>query len=195
MGLTGRADDHNPVVSETDKEIHKHIQEAAIQCRATHTHVNLLIGWPFNGKIQYLRPWSIGSPIGKYRIWSISWEMMQTLRREWGMAILQEQKYLMLYQRALYHCHTLVGDLEEVFQFVVPTAHWVAAINGCHWDAGHLVSSKGCTYCRTSSGGPSWPHRCRKWSATVNDASNMKTLVPKHQCSPSLPLLLCSYYK
>ena len=42
-----------------------------------------LIGWLLNGKIQYLRPQSIRSPIGKYRIRSIFWEMTQTLRREW----------------------------------------------------------------------------------------------------------------
>ena len=41
MGLTGRADAYYPVVAETDKEIHKQVQEAAILARATHTHVNL----------------------------------------------------------------------------------------------------------------------------------------------------------
>ena len=30
---------------------------------------------------------------------------------------------LVLYQGALYHHHTLAGELEEVLQFVVPTAH------------------------------------------------------------------------
>ena len=38
----------------------------------------------------------------------------------------------MLYQGALYHHHTPAGKLEEVLQFVVPKAHWVAAMNGCH---------------------------------------------------------------
>ena len=52
------------------------------------------------------------------------------------------------------------------------------------------VSSKLYTYYRTSFGGPAWPHRCRKWLATVNNASNKKALKPKHQCNPSLPLLL-----
>ena len=43
----------------------------------------------------------------------------------------------MFYQGTLYHCHTLASELEEVVLFVVPTAHPVAAMNGCHWDAGH----------------------------------------------------------
>ena len=38
-------------------------------------------------------------------------------------AILQEQKKLMLYQRALHHCHTLAGELGEVLWFVFPNAH------------------------------------------------------------------------
>ena len=41
MGSTGRADAHNPVVEENDEEIHKQVQEAAIQVRATHMCVHL----------------------------------------------------------------------------------------------------------------------------------------------------------
>ena len=51
------------------------------------------------------------------------------------------------------------------------------------------ISSECCTYYKTSSGGPGWPHRCRRWLATANNASNMEALMPKHQCNPSLPLL------
>ena len=43
VGLTGRADAHDPVVAETDKEIHRQVQEAVVQARAAHTHVNLHI--------------------------------------------------------------------------------------------------------------------------------------------------------
>ena len=43
----------------------------------------------------------------------------------------------MLYQGALYHHHTPAHKLEEVLWFVVPMAHQVAAMNGCHQDAGH----------------------------------------------------------
>ena len=152
-----------------------------------------LIGWPLIGRIQYLRLWSIGFPIRKYRTWSISAEMMQTLRRQ--MATLQEWKKLMLYQGALYHCHTPAGKLGEVMQFVVPMAHLVAAMNGCHRDAGHqgqqqiLLPTTG-----PGSGGQAWPCRCRRQLASVNNASNMRALMPKHQCSPSLPLLLWSCY-
>ena len=49
-----------------------------------------------------------------------------------GKTVLREQKKLMLYQGVLYLCHTPADELEEVLQFVVPKADWVAAMNGCH---------------------------------------------------------------
>ena len=41
VGSMGRVDAHDPVVAETDDVIHKKVQEAVIQARALHMHVNL----------------------------------------------------------------------------------------------------------------------------------------------------------
>ena len=54
------------------------------------------------------------------------------------------------------------------------------------------VSSKLCTWYMTSSDCPECLCRCKRWSATVSDASSMKALLPKPQCNPSLLLLLWS---
>ena len=94
-----------------------------------------LIGWPLNRKIQYLRLQSSGFPTGKYRIWSICLETPYTWRRE--RLSFESRKIWCSTKRALYHHHTLAGKLKEVLWFVVPMAHWVAAMNGCHQDAGH----------------------------------------------------------
>ena len=56
---------------------------------------------------------------------------------EEGMTILRERKKFTLHQGALYHHHTLARELEEALWFVVPMAHRVAAMNGCHRDVGH----------------------------------------------------------
>ena len=113
---------------ETDEEIHKQVQEAAIQARPVHIHMNLhMTDWvAAQWKIQYLRPWSIGSQLE-------STESEASLGRwhantEEGMPILWEQKKLMLYQGALYHHHTLAGKLEEVLQFIVP----MSSLSGCY---------------------------------------------------------------
>ena len=40
-------------------------------------------------------------------------------------------------QGTLYLHSTSKGEDEDLLLFVVPRAHWVATLNGCHWDAGH----------------------------------------------------------
>ena len=53
VGWTGRADAHIPLVAETNEEIHKQVQEAAIKARAA-IYVwicMLVIGWPLKGRI------------------------------------------------------------------------------------------------------------------------------------------------
>ena len=134
---TGRVDAYDPVVAETDIEIHKQVWEAAILARASHTHVNLHVtDW-------VATQWE--DPVLKATVNWIPNQKAQDLKHllgddmntEEGMAILQEQKKLMLYQGTLYHPITPASKLEEVMWLVVPMAHWVAAMNRCHWYAGH----------------------------------------------------------
>ena len=162
MGMTERVDAHDSPMAKADEEIHMPVWETAILARATQAHVNL-----------HVTEWVTTQqedPILKTAIEWISNQKVQDLKHllgddantEEGKTILQEQKKLMLYQGALYHHHIPTGKLEEVLQFVVTMAHQVAAMNGCHQDAGHQVSSKLCTYYMTGSGGPEWPCRCRR---------------------------------
>ena len=43
----------------------------------------------------------------------------------------------MVLQDALYLHSMSKGENEDLLVFVVPKAHWTAALNGCHQDAGH----------------------------------------------------------
>ena len=136
MESSGTADAHDPVVVETNKDVHRQVQEAVAQGRAAHRCVKLhvtnwvaaqwedpvlkaMINWISNRKVQNLK-----HPLG------------DDVNAEEGVAILQEWKKLMLYQGALYDHHTLAGKLRELLQFVVPT-HGVAAMNRYHQNAGH----------------------------------------------------------
>ena len=56
---------------------------------------------------------------------------------EEGMAIVRERKKFTLHQGALYQHHTLARELEEALWFVVPAAHRMVAMKGCHRDTGH----------------------------------------------------------
>ena len=43
----------------------------------------------------------------------------------------------MIHQKAFYLCSIPKGENEDLLLFMVQRVHRVAALNGCHWDAGH----------------------------------------------------------
>ena len=49
-----------------------------------------------------------------------------------GKLILQNQQNFMIHQEALYLCSMPKGETEDLLLFVVPKAHHVATLNGCH---------------------------------------------------------------
>ena len=99
------------------------------------------------------------------------------------MAILWEWKNLMFFQGTLYHHHTLAGELEEDMQFVVSKAHQIAAMNWCHREDGHQGQQQILYLLQDWFWCPAWLCRCRKWLATVNNASHMKAPMPKHDAA------------
>ena len=116
----------------------KQVQETSIPARATQTHVNL-----------HVTDWVItqqDDPILKTMIkWISYWKVQDLKHLLWdstntvkGKTIFWEWKNQMLYQGALYYCHTPTSKLEDVLWFVVPMAHQVAAMNGCHQDAARI---------------------------------------------------------
>ena len=54
-----------------------------------------------------------------------------------GQLILQNQQNFMIHQGALYLHSMPKGKTEGLLHFVVPRAHQVTTMNGCHRDAGH----------------------------------------------------------
>ena len=152
-----------------------------------------LIGWPPNRKIQFLRPqfeW-----ISNQKVQDLKHLLGDDMNTEEGKGILQDWKKLMLYQGApLPSPHTgwQVGR-----SFVVHSPH--GSLSDCHeWMSPRCWTPRSTANSVPTIGlvssGPVWPCRCRKQLAAANSASNTKALKPKHQCTPSLPLLLWSCY-
>ena len=54
-----------------------------------------------------------------------------------GQLVWRNCQNFMIHQKTLYLCTTPKGESEDLMLFVVPRAHWVAALNGCHMNAGH----------------------------------------------------------
>ena len=54
-----------------------------------------------------------------------------------GQLIWRNCQNFMIHQKALYLCSMPKGENERLLLFIVPRAHRVATLNGCHQDAGH----------------------------------------------------------
>ena len=151
-------------MAKADEEKHKPVQGTAI------------LAWAANVDL-HVTDWVTTQqedPILKTAIEWISSQKVQDLKHlldnninaEEGKTILWELKKLTLYQGALYHCHTPAGELEEVLWFMVPKAHWVAAMNGCHKDAEHQAQQW--TLCLLHDQFP-WPGMATQMQKAINN--------------------------
>ena len=165
-------------VAEADEEIHKQVWKTAVLAKAPkHMWTYMwLTGWPPNRKIQYLRPWSSKSLTRKDRIWNTCWEMRLILRRE-KLSFESRRSWYSTKESSTLATYQLVNwekfcDLWSLWFIELPPWMNVTKMLDTR------VNRKLCTYCMTGSGGLEWLHRCRRWSATVSNASNMKALIP-----------------
>ena len=137
IGTAGRAVAHDLMVAEADERIQQQVEETAVQGCATHMHVNLhVMDWVAaqqeDPTLKIVMEW-----ISSHKGQDLKHLQGDHAMMEEGMAILRKRKKFTLHQGALYHYHTPTGELEEAIQFVVPIAHRVVTMNGCHRDAGH----------------------------------------------------------
>ena len=63
--------------------------------------------------------------------------LLEHTSSEEGWLILWNQQNFMIHQGALYLCSMPKGETKDLLLFAVPKAQCVAALNGCHRDAGH----------------------------------------------------------
>ena len=136
-GSIRRAEAHYPVVVATDEEIHKQIWETAAQARVTLTDVNLHVMDQVASQWKDCILRTVIHWIPNREAQDLKHHLGDDTNTVEGVDVIQEERKLTLYQGTLYHCHTLAGKLEEVMWLVIPMAHHVAAMNGCHRDATH----------------------------------------------------------
>ena len=56
---------------------------------------------------------------------------------EEGQMVWRNHQNFMTLQNTLCLCSRPKGENEDLLLFMVPKAHWIATLNGCHWDTGH----------------------------------------------------------
>ena len=136
MGSAGRADAHDPVVAKQMKRYigrSRKLPSKLEPCMCVNLHMTDWVAAQWEDSVlKATIEW-----IPNLKVQNMNHLLGDDVNTEQGMAILREWRKLMLYQGALYYCHTPTGKLEEVLWFVVSMGHQVAAMKGCHSDAGH----------------------------------------------------------
>ena len=132
LGMAHRAEGFDPTVLEGDhnKEREVHVTAGWVQAKMHVTNwaaaqredpvLNAMLNWLETQKKTNLR-----TLLGEHAF------------SEEGQVVWQNCQNFMTLQNALYLCSTPKGENEDLLHFVVLRAHWVAPLNGCHWDARH----------------------------------------------------------
>ena len=132
LGASQRGEGEGPAVIEGDQEKEKEVQVDAGQV-LVEMHVT---GWAtaqkedpeLNAVLQWLKAkkkTDLRTLLGEHA------------SSEKGQIIWRNCQNFTVLQGTLYLLSMPKGENEDLLLFVVLKAHWTAALNGCHWDAGH----------------------------------------------------------
>ena len=132
MGASQRAAGENPAIIEGDQQMQKEVWVAA--------------GWVLVE--MHVNDWAVaqkGDPeLDAVLQWLESKKKtdLRTLLRECimseeGQMVWKKCQNFTTLWGTLYLHSTPKGENEDLLLFIVPKAHWTAALNGCHWDGGH----------------------------------------------------------
>ena len=139
LGVIHRAEGYHPAVVEGDCGMEKEVCVAA--------------GWLLVE--MHVTAWADAQREGPVLSTVLNWleaqkkTDLQTLlgehaSSEEGPLVLRNCQNFTIHQKVLYLHSMPKGENEDLLLFMVPRAHWVVALNGCHWDAGH----QGCDHTR-----------------------------------------------
>ena len=90
---------------------------------------------------------------------------------EEGQALLYQHQWLTLLQGVLYLKSLVEGGVKELLLFVVPKVHWVAALNGCHRDAGHQGQEQTLLLLKECFWWPGMPNQIKRMLKDLSEVS------------------------
>ena len=127
-----RAECHDPTVAEGDhgmeKEVHVTAGQVLVQMHVTDwaesQRNNLVLSLVFDW-LEAQKKTDLKTLLGQHA------------SSEEGWLILWNHQNFTIHQKALYLCLMPKSENEDLLLFIVPKAHQVTTLNGCHRDAGH----------------------------------------------------------
>ena len=130
--MAHRAEGHDPTVVEGDPNIEKelHVTTGWVQIEMHVTDwaaaqredpvLNAMLNW-----------------LGTQKKTNLRTLLREHAFSEEGWMVWRNCQNFTTLQNALYLCSMPKGENEDLLLFMVPNAHWIVTLNGCHWDAGH----------------------------------------------------------
>ena len=132
MGSVHQAEVHNPAVVEGDYHL-----EQEVYVTAGHTLVQMHVtDW---AEAQREDPMlsAVLDWLKVQKKTDLKILLAQHASSKVGWLILWNWQNFTIHHEALYLCSMPKGKTKDLLLFIVPRAHWVATLNGCHRDAGH----------------------------------------------------------
>ena len=174
LGAAHRAKGCDPTVVETDHNIEEEVCVATEQV-SVEMHVT---NWAVWNWLEARKKTDLKTLLGEHA------------SSEEGQLVWWNCQNFTTCQNALYLHSMPKGENEDLLLFVVPKAHRVAALNGCHCDASHQGCEVPYPYYKNAFGGQGWPTRCDKLLVPAHAAYSMRAASPRPLYIPSWLLLL-----
>ena len=132
MGALQRAERENPAVIKNDQQLEQEVCVTAGQVQVEMHITNWAAAQKEDPELNAVLHWLETRKKADLKTLLRECIMSEDCQMVWRNC----QNFTSL-QGTLYSCSTPKGEDEDLLLFIVPRAHWIAALNGCHWDVGH----------------------------------------------------------
>ena len=132
VGASQRAEGENPAITESDQQLEKEVWVTAGQVLVEMHVTNWAAAQKEDPKLDAVLQW-----LESKKKTDLRTLLRECIMSEEGQMVWRNcQNFTTL--RGTLHLHsTPKGENEDLLLFVVPKVHQTAALNRCHWDAGH----------------------------------------------------------
>ena len=132
MGASQRAERENPAIIKNDQQLEPEVQVATGQVLVEMHVTNWAAAQKEDPELNAVLQWLETKKKADLRTL-----LGECIMSKEGQMVWRNCQNFTSLQGTLYLHSTPKGEDEDLLLFVVPKAHWTAALNGCHRDAGH----------------------------------------------------------
>ena len=132
LGMVHQVEVHNPAVMEGDQHLE---QEVCVATGCTHVAMHVT-NWA-EAQREDLMLNAVLDWLKAQKQTDLKVLLAEHASSEEGKLIIWNWQNFVIHQGTLYLCSIPKGETKDLLLFVVPKAHCVVTLNGCHWDAGH----------------------------------------------------------